>query len=42
VRENIEQKEYADADAEAVKLADVLNKEAAWIDSASEVLESVK
>jgi N-acetylated-alpha-linked acidic dipeptidase len=42
VRENIEQKEYADADAEAVKLADVLNKEAAWIDSASEVLEGVK
>jgi N-acetylated-alpha-linked acidic dipeptidase len=42
VREGIEQKEYADADAEAAKLADVLNKQAAWIDSASEVLEGVK
>ena len=42
VREGIEQKQYADADAEAVKLADVLNKQAAWIDAASEVLEGVK
>jgi N-acetylated-alpha-linked acidic dipeptidase len=42
VREGIEQKQYADADAEAVKLADVLNKQAAWIDTASEVLEGVK
>jgi N-acetylated-alpha-linked acidic dipeptidase len=42
VREGIEQKQYAEADAEAVKLANVLDKEAAWIDSASEVLEGVK
>jgi N-acetylated-alpha-linked acidic dipeptidase len=42
VREGIEQKEYAEADAEAAKLADVLNKQAAWIDSASEILEGVK
>jgi N-acetylated-alpha-linked acidic dipeptidase len=42
VREGIEQKEYAEADGEAAKLADVLNKQAAWIDSASEVLEGVK
>jgi N-acetylated-alpha-linked acidic dipeptidase len=42
VRENIEQKQYADADAEAAKLAAVLDKQAAWIDSASEVLEGMK
>jgi N-acetylated-alpha-linked acidic dipeptidase len=42
VRENIEQKQYADADAEASKLAAVLDKQTAWIDSASAVLEGVK
>jgi N-acetylated-alpha-linked acidic dipeptidase len=42
VRENIEQREYADAEAEAAKLADVLKKEAALIDSASQILESTR
>jgi N-acetylated-alpha-linked acidic dipeptidase len=42
VRENIEQREYADAEAEAAKLAEVLRKEAALIESASQILESAK
>ena len=42
VRENIEQRQYADAETEAARLAEVLKKEAALIDSASQLLESVQ
>jgi N-acetylated-alpha-linked acidic dipeptidase len=42
VREGIEQKQYADADAEAARLAENIRKEAALIDSASEMLVQMK
>jgi hypothetical protein len=40
VRENIEQHHYAEAETEAARLAEVLKREVALIDSASHQLES--
>lgn len=42
VREGIEQKQWADAESEAARLAGVLRKQAAHIDSASAMLEGIK
>jgi N-acetylated-alpha-linked acidic dipeptidase len=42
VREGIEQRQYAEAEAEAGRLSENIKKEAALIDSASEMLEQMK